>query len=158
MNKTMNLNSGIKLNFAIAIVAITALIAIAMVLSACATGKAIEDHAVTGAKAAYKCGKAELAGEIKQWTPVLADEVARSIDQTTGKPDWSQLKPVLSELKSDAAGCALAAVVASILGVSTGTGAQPLAVDRAAFLAGFNDIRKAQFDNREFELPSGEKI
>ena len=144
--------------FAMTLIATVALIGIAIALSSCSAANTVKDRAVTGAKVAYQCGKAELASEIKQWTPVLGDEVSHYIDQTTGKADWNRLTPILGELKSDAAACALAGVINALLNTSTGTGAQPLAVDRDALLAGFNAIRKAKFDNRQFELPSGEKI
>lgn len=90
----------------------------------------------------------ELVGVIEQAVPPLLSD--------TGKIDRAGFKSLTQGLKSDAAGCAIATVVAR-LSKPRGQDSQasPLAVDVPELEAAWADTRREQFGGRTFLLGAG---
>lgn len=119
----------------------------------CSSCAAIKGEAKEAASNYVDCMKPQLVEAAGELGSVLQPAVEQLLSDT-GHVDKSGFKALVGELKSDAAGCAIATVVAR-LSKPRDQGAPlaaPLAIDVPELQAAWADTRREQFGGRTFAL------
>lgn len=125
-------------------------VGIALIASACGALKSDAKHAST---TFVDCMKPELRSASAELESVVLKSLP-SLLSDTGQVDKAGFKALTSDLKSDAAGCAIATAVDELSKPRSQAAplAAPLAVDAPGLRAAWADVRREQFGGRMFAV------
>lgn len=124
------------------------------IMAACATMAAEAKH---DGRAVVDCTTASAKEAVHEFGPTVDALLAQAVDND-GKVNWDPVKDIAKGFTANLGGCVLADTVARFLHPVQLPGApksEPLQVDKAALLSGFDALRSAQYGGKTFVTEHG---